>query len=99
MSTLSVGALASIAYSRGGRTIAQYSGINVVLDSSQKDLRTMKSNRLAVFAASLQCTEEVQVVPRETPQVPDVGDLRKLVVGVCRGERRRKGREVPNSEV
>ncbi len=48
--------------------MAQYSGINVVLDSSQKDLRTMKSNRLAVFAASLQCTDEVNVVSRGTPR-------------------------------
>ncbi len=35
---------------------------------------------------------------KENPQVSDLGDLRNLVVGVCRGEKRRKGREVPNSE-
>ncbi len=29
------------------------------------------------------------------PQVSDVGDLGNLVVGVCRGERRRKGRGLP----
>ncbi len=57
-----VGALAFIAYSRCIRTKAQYSGINAVLDSSQKDLRTMNSNRLAVFAASLQWVDAVKVV-------------------------------------
>ncbi len=67
--------------------MAQYSGINAVLDSSQKGLRTMKSNRLTVFAASLQWADAVKV-----------GGLGNLVVGVCRGERRRKGREGPNSE-
>ncbi len=51
--------------------MAQYSGMNAVLYSSQKDLRTMKSNRAAVFAASLRCTDEVNVVSRGT----DVGDL------------------------
>ncbi len=47
--------------------MVQYSGINAVLDISQKYLRTMKSNRLAVFAASLQYTDEVKVVLRGTP--------------------------------
>ncbi len=42
--------------------MAQYSEINAVFDNSQKDLRTMKSSRLVVFAASLQCTDEVKVV-------------------------------------
>ncbi len=56
---LSVGALASIAYSRCGLTIAQYSEINAVLDSAQKDLWTMISNHIAIFAASLQFTDEV----------------------------------------
>ncbi len=59
---ISVGALASIAHPRRGLTMVQYSGINAVLDSSQKDLRTMKSNRLAVSAASLQWADEVKVV-------------------------------------
>ncbi len=48
--------------------MAQYSGINTVLDSSQKDLRTMKSNHLAVFAASLQWADAVEVVSRGTPR-------------------------------
>ncbi len=48
--------------------MAQYSGLNAVLDSSQKDLRAMKSNRLAVFAASRQCTDEVKVVSGGTPR-------------------------------
>ncbi len=39
ISALLVGALAAIAYSRCRRTMAQYSGVNAVLDSSQKDLR------------------------------------------------------------
>ncbi len=78
--------------------MTQFSGINAVLGSSQKDLRIMKSNRLAVFAVSLQWADAVKVVSRATPQVSDVGDLRNLVVGVCRGERWRKAREVPNSE-
>ncbi len=77
--------------------MAKYSRINTVLNSSQKDLRAMNSNRLAVFTASLQCTDEVKVVSR-VPQISEVGGLGNLVVGVCRGEKRRKGREVPNSE-
>ncbi len=44
--------------------MAQYSEINSVLDRSQKDLRTMKSNHLDVFTVSVQCTEEVKVVSR-----------------------------------
>ncbi len=47
--------------------MAQYSGIYAVLDSSQKDLRTMKSNRLAVFAAALQWADAVKVVSKGTP--------------------------------
>ncbi len=78
--------------------MTQYIGINAVLGSSQKDLRIMKSNCLAVFAASLQWADAVKVVSRATPQVSDVGDLGNLVVGVCRAERWRKGREVSNSE-
>ncbi len=77
--------------------MAKYSRINTVLNGSQKNLRAMNSNRLAEFAAPLQCTDEVKVVSR-VPQVSDVGDLGNSVVGVCRGEKRRKGREVPNSE-
>ncbi len=50
----------------------------------------MNSKRLAVFAASLLWADAVEV--------SDVGDLGNSVVGVCRGERRRKGKEVPNGE-
>ncbi len=75
MSALSVGELASNAYSRCGHTIAQYSGMNAVFDKSQKDQRAMNSNRYAVFAASLQCTDEVKVVSRGTPQITGVRDL------------------------
>ncbi len=38
------------------------------MDSSQKDLRIMNSNYLAVFAASLQWADVVKVVPRGTPR-------------------------------
>ncbi len=48
----------------------------------------MNSTRLAVFAASMQWADAVKVV----------GDLRNSVVGVCRGERRRKWREGPDGE-
>ncbi len=47
--------------------MSQYIGISTALDNSQKDQRTMNSNRLAVFTASLQCTDELKV--------SDVGDL------------------------
>ncbi len=46
----------------------QQSGVNAVFDSSQKDLRTMNSKRLAVFAASLQWADAVKVVSRGTPR-------------------------------
>ncbi len=42
--------------------------MNAVFDSSQKDLRTMSSKRLAVFAASMQWTDAVKVVSRGTPR-------------------------------
>ncbi len=48
----------------------------------------MNSKRLAVFAASLQWADAVS----------DVSDLGNSVVGVCRGEQRRKWREVPDDE-
>ncbi len=60
--------MTSIAYSRCGRTKAQESGVNAVLDSSQKDLRTKNSKRLAVFAASLQWADAVKAVSRGTPR-------------------------------
>ncbi len=41
---------------------------SAVFDSSQKDLRTINSNRLAVFAASLQWADAVKVVSRGTPR-------------------------------
>ncbi len=47
ISALSVGALASIAYSRCGRTMAQSNGINFDEDNSGN------TNRLVVLAASL----------------------------------------------
>ncbi len=58
----------------------------------------MNSKRLAAFAASMQWADEVKVVSRGTPMFFYVGDLGNSVVGVCRGERRRKWREVPDSE-
>ncbi len=77
--------------------MVQYSGINPVFDNSQKDLRTMKSSRLAVFTASaVHLRGESRV--EGNPQVSDVGDLGNNVVGICRGERPRKRREIPNSE-
>ncbi len=42
--------------------------MNDVFDSSQKDLRAMNSKRLAVFAASMQGTDELKVVSRGTPR-------------------------------
>ncbi len=48
--------------------MAQYSGINAVLDSSQKDLRAMNSKRLAVFAASMQWADAMKVVSRGAPR-------------------------------
>ncbi len=48
--------------------VVQYSEINTVLDESQKDLRTMKNNGIAVFAASLQWADAVKVVSRGTPR-------------------------------
>ncbi len=59
--------LASIACSRCGRTTAQYSGMSTTLDSSENERRAMNSNYLAVFAACLQCTDEVNAMPRGTP--------------------------------
>ncbi len=81
-----VGALASIAYSRCGRTMTPNSGIDAVLENWQKDLWTISSNRLTVFAASLRWADAVKVVS-------DVSDLENSVAGVCRGERRRMGRQ------
>ncbi len=57
-----------VAYSRCGRTMAQYNGINADEDYSVKDRQTMKNNRIVVFAASLQCTDKVKVVSRGTPR-------------------------------
>ncbi len=48
--------------------MAQYSGIDAVFDNSQKDLRTMKGNRLAIFTASLQCIDKAKVVSRGIPR-------------------------------
>ncbi len=53
--------------------MTQYSGINAVFGKSRKDWWTKNSNRLAVFTASLQCTDEIKV--KENPQVSGAGDL------------------------
>ncbi len=53
--------------------MAQYSGVNAVFDKSRKDRWTKNSNRLAVFTASLQCTDEIKV--KENPQVSGAGGL------------------------
>ncbi len=50
----------------------------------------MNSKRLAVFAASVQWADAVKVMSRGNPKVSDVG--------VCRGEKRKKWREVPDGE-
>ncbi len=42
--------------------------MNGVFDSSQKDLRTKNSKRIAVFAASMQWADAVKVVSRGTPR-------------------------------
>ncbi len=49
----------------------------------------MSDNRLAVLAASLQCTDEVKVVSRGTPKVSDVGNWGDLMIGVCHRKKRR----------
>ncbi len=59
--------MASIAYSRCGCILAQYDEIKVAFASSVNDLQTMNSKRLAVFAASLQCTGEVNVLSKVAP--------------------------------
>ncbi len=43
--------------------------MQAVFDSSQKDLRTMKSKRLAVFAASRQWADAVRGTPRSRTSV------------------------------
>ncbi len=65
--------------------------MKAALYNSMNGLRTMVSNRLAVFAASLQCTDEVKVVSR----VSDAGDWRDLK----KEKKTRKEREIPNNEV
>ncbi len=49
----------------------------------------MSDNRLAAFEASLQCTDEVKVVSRETPKVSGVGNWGDLIIDVCHRNRRR----------
>ncbi len=63
------GNLAFIAYSRLGRTMAQYSGIKAASDGSENERRTIDSNRLAVFAVSLQCTDEVKSVSKTEKKI------------------------------
>ncbi len=41
---------------------AQYSGMKAAFENPEKGRRTMNSNRLAVCAASLQCTDEEKIV-------------------------------------
>ncbi len=69
-------------------------GVNVVFDSSQKDLWTMNSKRLAVFAVSMQWADVVKVVSRETSR------SRTRCPGEFGGRclPQRKWREVPNGE-
>ncbi len=55
---------ASVAYSRCGRRMEQFSGISAALDKSVKDTRATNSNRLAVFAASLQRIDDVKALSR-----------------------------------
>ncbi len=50
------------------RTMAQHSGMNAFLNSSRKDLRTLKSNRFAVLGVHLQWVDAVKVVSRGTPR-------------------------------
>ncbi len=59
---------ASIAYSWCGLPIAQNIGISAAFDEPEKDRWTLKSNRLAVFADSVQYTDKVNVVSRGTPR-------------------------------
>ncbi len=42
--------------------------MNAVFDNSQKDLRTLNSKRLAVFAASVQWADAVKVMSRGNPR-------------------------------
>ncbi len=48
--------------------MSQYSGIQVELDSSENNWRTTNSDSLAVFVASLQCTDETNDVSRGIPR-------------------------------
>ncbi len=63
MPALRFGQLVFIAYSTRGQTI------NTDFDKSPKDRQAMNGNRLAVFAASLQCTAEVKVVSKGIPRL------------------------------
>ncbi len=60
--------LASIAYSRCGRAIEQYSGIMSALDRSENERRSININRLVAFAAPRQCADEANVLSRGTPR-------------------------------
>ncbi len=53
--------------------------IKAALDNYGKDQWIMNSNRIAVFAASMQCTDEVKVVSRGTPrsQTPVTGEFKR----------------------
>ncbi len=67
-------------------------GIEAVMDSSKDERRTMNSNRLAVFSASLQRTDHVKVVSRGAYR-SDVGDSRDRLSGVCRRKKKKKGED------
>ncbi len=53
----------SIAYSRRGRTMALNRGVMALSESLENGWRAIISIRLALFAASLQCTEDMNAVP------------------------------------
>ncbi len=40
----------------------EYSGVKTALGSLENERRAIKSNHLAVFATSLQCTDEVNLM-------------------------------------
>ncbi len=48
--------------------MAQYSGKKAALGSSVDNVHSVKSSFLAVFAASMQCSDEVKVVSRGAPR-------------------------------
>ncbi len=53
--------------------------MNAVFGSSQKNLLTMNSKRLAVFAASMQWADAVKVVSRGNPRILEGAEFVKMV--------------------